>query len=97
MKVDVQKLTEVDRNVFFLSLFLCCSDQRLKDVQFLKEELALKLEEILAETDDLVVLQSRVVKALDACKEPLRVTVLCLEERFGWEMIEETLERSKRA
>ncbi|XP_068174174.1 tektin-1 isoform X2 [Antennarius striatus] len=57
-------------------------DRRLKDVQFLKKELELKLEEITVETDDLIVLHSRVMKALDACKDPLKATVLCLEERM---------------
>ncbi|XP_017289622.1 tektin-1 [Kryptolebias marmoratus] len=56
-------------------------DQRVRDIQFLKKELELKLDEIILETDVLVALQSRVIKALEACKEPLRVTVLCLEER----------------
>ncbi|XP_042269426.1 tektin-1 [Thunnus maccoyii] len=57
-------------------------DQRVRDIQFLKKELELKLEEIILETDVLIVLHSRVMKALEACKEPLRVTVLCLEERM---------------
>ncbi|GAA6218797.1 tektin-1 [Lates japonicus] len=57
-------------------------DQRVRDIQFLKKELELKLEEIIVEIDVLIALQSRVVKALEACKEPLRVTVLCLEERM---------------
>lgn len=57
------------------------SDQRVRDIQFLRKELELKLEEIILEIDALLVLQSRVMKALEACKEPMRVTVLCLEER----------------
>lgn len=61
--------------------FFLFSDQRIKDVQFLKKELERKLEEIILEIDALTVLQSRVVKALEACREPLKVTVLCLEER----------------
>uniref|UniRef100_A0A3Q1F0A0 Tektin n=1 Tax=Acanthochromis polyacanthus TaxID=80966 RepID=A0A3Q1F0A0_9TELE len=56
-------------------------DQRIRDIQFLKKELELKLEEITLEIDVLIALQSRVVNALEATKEPLRVTVLCLEER----------------
>lgn len=68
--------------------FFCFSDQRVRDIQFLKKELELKLEEIIVEIDDLIALQSRVVKALEACKEPLRVTILCLEERLGCEMTE---------
>ncbi|XP_031151531.1 tektin-1 [Sander lucioperca] len=57
-------------------------DQRVRDIQFLKKELELKLEEIIVEIDVLIALQSRVGKALEACKEPLRVTVVCLEERM---------------
>ncbi|KAM9338430.1 tektin-1 [Symphorus nematophorus] len=57
-------------------------DQRTRDIQFLKKELELKLEEIIQEINELIALQSRVVKAQEACKEPLRVTVLCLEERM---------------
>ncbi|XP_059205926.1 tektin-1 [Centropristis striata] len=56
-------------------------DQRVRDIQFLKRELELKLEEIILEIDVLIALQSRVGKALEACREPLRVTVVCLEER----------------
>nr|XP_019950539.1 PREDICTED: tektin-1-like [Paralichthys olivaceus] len=58
-------------------------DQRVKDIKFLKKELELKLEEISEEIEILIALQSRVVKALEACKEPLRVTTLCLEERMN--------------
>ncbi|KAM3616665.1 uncharacterized protein V6R79_021473 [Siganus canaliculatus] len=56
-------------------------NQRVKDIVFLKKELELKLEEIILEIANLVTLQSRVGKATEACKEPLRVTILCLEER----------------
>lgn len=64
-----------------LACVFFCSDQWVKDVQFLKTELELKLEETVVETDELITLQNRVVKALEAIKEPLRVTNLCLEER----------------
>ncbi|TMS07609.1 Inositol polyphosphate 5-phosphatase K [Larimichthys crocea] len=57
-------------------------DQRVRDIQFLKNELELKLEEIILEIDNLISLQSRVGNALEATREPLRVTVLCLEERM---------------
>ncbi|XP_062275573.1 tektin-1 [Scomber scombrus] len=57
-------------------------DQRVRDIQFLRKELELKLDEIILEIDALIVLQSRVMKALEGCKEPMRVTVLCLEERM---------------
>lgn len=47
----------------------------------MKTELELKLEEIVVETDELILLQTRVAKALEASREPLRVTLLCMEER----------------
>jgi len=59
----------------------CCSDQRVRDIQFLKKELELKLEEVVVEIDVLVALQSRVAKALEACTQILNVSVVCLEER----------------
>ncbi|KAI4817748.1 hypothetical protein KUCAC02_011125 [Chaenocephalus aceratus] len=55
-------------------------DQRVRDIQFLKKELELKLEEIILEIDVLIELQRRVGKALGACKEPLRVTVRLHDE-----------------
>ncbi|XP_060883149.1 tektin-1-like [Labrus mixtus] len=57
-------------------------DQRVRAIQFLKKELELKLEDIIVGIDDLMVLQSRGIKALEASKELTRVTVLCLEERM---------------
>ncbi|TNN43251.1 Tektin-1 [Liparis tanakae] len=56
-------------------------DQRVRDIQFLKKELELKLEEVVVEIDALVALQSRVAKALEACTRTLNVSVVCLEER----------------
>lgn len=47
----------------------------------MKTELELKLEEIVVETDELILLQTRVAKAVEASREPLRVTLLCMEER----------------
>ncbi|XP_026154889.1 tektin-1 [Mastacembelus armatus] len=57
-------------------------DLRVRDIQFLKKELELKLEVITMEIDVLIALQNRVAKVLEACEEPLRVTTLCLEERM---------------
>lgn len=81
------KTTELFCNVFFCFHFFF-SDQRVRDIQFLKKELELKLEETILEIDVLTALQSRVVNALEACKEPLRVTVLCLEERWVGKIME---------
>ncbi|XP_072310731.1 tektin-1 [Eucyclogobius newberryi] len=57
-------------------------DQRVKDIHFLKTELEQKLEEIILETDSLITLQGRVQKALEACKDPLKVTVQCINQRL---------------
>lgn len=54
----------------------------------MRTELELKLEEIIVETDELITLQSRVAKELEATREPLRVTNLCLEERSDWELMD---------
>lgn len=59
------------------------ADLRLKDIEFLREELGLKLQLMLEETEELSTMQGRVARALEASKEPLRVAVLCLEERSG--------------
>ncbi|XP_061576121.1 tektin-1-like [Cololabis saira] len=56
-------------------------DQQVRKMQFVKEELELKLEQMILETDVLSALHSRGMKALNASKESLRVTNLCLEER----------------
>ncbi|XP_049890172.1 tektin-1 isoform X2 [Epinephelus moara] len=70
-------------------------DQRVSDIQYLKKELELQLEEIIVETDVLIALQSRVVKALEACKEPLTVTTLCLEERLRDDVERELLKEKE--
>uniref|UniRef100_H3C0R4 Tektin n=1 Tax=Tetraodon nigroviridis TaxID=99883 RepID=H3C0R4_TETNG len=57
-------------------------ERRVKQVQFLKTELEVRLEEINVETEELITLQTRVAKALETTAEPLRVTRLCLEERM---------------
>ncbi|XP_028276021.1 tektin-1 [Parambassis ranga] len=57
-------------------------DQRVTDITFQKKELEMKLGEVILDIDMLIALQSRVEKAIEAYKEPLRVTLLCLEERM---------------
>lgn len=46
--------------------------------------MGLKLQLIIEETEELTTMQGRVVKALEASKEPLKVAILCLDERSGW-------------
>lgn len=62
----------------------------------MKAELEQRLGDILVEIEELVALQNRVTKGLEACKEPLRVTNLCLEERcLLFAPMPETLKNSK--
>ncbi|KAJ3591119.1 hypothetical protein NHX12_009066 [Muraenolepis orangiensis] len=56
-------------------------EQRVRDIQYLRGELELRLEEVLEETDALVASRTRVERALEATSEPLRVALLCLDER----------------
>ncbi|XP_062420250.1 tektin-4-like isoform X2 [Pungitius pungitius] len=56
-------------------------DQRVRDIQFLRKNLEWKLEEITEEVDVLLEMSSRLAKALEVCRETLRVTVVCLDER----------------
>ncbi|XP_067102937.1 tektin-1 [Osmerus mordax] len=56
-------------------------EQRIHDIKFWRQELDQKLEEIVQEIEVLIIFKSRVEKALESCAEPLRVTLLCLEER----------------
>ncbi|XP_061137731.1 tektin-1 [Syngnathus typhle] len=56
-------------------------NHRVRDIQFVKKELELKLEENVLETDQLIALQSRVMKAVELCKEPIKVTMECIDER----------------
>uniref|UniRef100_A0A3P8V6F6 Tektin n=1 Tax=Cynoglossus semilaevis TaxID=244447 RepID=A0A3P8V6F6_CYNSE len=46
--------------------------KRIRDVQFLEKELELTLEETIGETDNLITLKSRVLKALEACSDPMK-------------------------
>lgn len=73
-----------------LQYLLCCLDRRVKDIHFLKKELEQKLEEIILETESLITLHGRVQKALEACKDPLKVIVQCLDERYSFKIIMKT-------
>lgn len=71
-------LLQLCNTQIFLPIYL---EQRVRDIQFLRQELGRKLEEVLEEIDALVGFKTRVERALEACSAPLRVTLLCLEER----------------
>lgn len=56
-------------------------EQRLEEVRFWKKELDDKLEQLVHETEDLLLYQIRLSKALENSKEPLHITQKCLEYR----------------
>lgn len=60
---------------------LCASEQRLEEVRFWKKELDDKLEQLVHETKNLLIYQTRLEKALESFKEPLHITEKCLEYR----------------
>ncbi|KAM4742728.1 tektin-1 [Anableps anableps] len=56
-------------------------DQRVRDIQFLRKELELKLEEIIPEIDLFMALRCKVMKALEMVREAQKITICCLNER----------------
>ncbi|XP_017387230.1 tektin-1 isoform X2 [Cebus imitator] len=58
-------------------------EQRLEEVRFWKKELDDKLEQLVNETDDLLIYKIRLEKALESLKEPLHITETCLAYRMN--------------
>ncbi|KAG9264883.1 tektin-1 [Astyanax mexicanus] len=56
-------------------------EQRITDIQFWRQELDQKLQEIVQEIEVLVIFKNRVEKALEGTSEPLKATLQCLDER----------------
>eukprot|EP00069_Balaena_mysticetus_P000183 bmy_00220T0 len=54
-------------------------EQRLEEVRFWKKELDDKLEQLVHVTENLLIYQTRLEKALESFKEPLHITEKCLE------------------
>uniref|UniRef100_A0A9L0JZN8 Tektin n=1 Tax=Equus asinus TaxID=9793 RepID=A0A9L0JZN8_EQUAS len=54
-------------------------EQRLEEIRFWKKELDDKLEQLVFATEDLLIYQTRLEKALESLKEPLHITQTCLE------------------
>ncbi|XP_010338053.3 tektin-1 [Saimiri boliviensis] len=70
-------------------------EQRLEEVRFWKKELDDKLEQLVNETDDLLIYKIRLEKALESLKEPLHITEMCLayrEKRVGIDLVHDTVE-----
>nr|XP_010338053.2 tektin-1 [Saimiri boliviensis boliviensis] len=70
-------------------------EQRLEEVRFWKKELDDKLEQLVNETDDLLIYKIRLEKALESLKEPLHITETCLayrEKRVGIDLVHDTVE-----
>ncbi|XP_040857649.1 tektin-1 [Ochotona curzoniae] len=71
-------------------------EQRLEEVRFWKKELDGKLEQLVYETEDLLTYKSRLDKALEDFKEPLRITERCLiyrEKRVGIDLVQDEVEQ----
>ncbi|KAM9597331.1 tektin-1 [Trichechus inunguis] len=71
-------------------------EQRLEEVKFWKKELDDKLEQLVHETEDLLIFKIRLEKALESLKEPLHITQMCLayrEKRVGIDLMHDEVER----
>ncbi|XP_060060885.1 tektin-1 [Erinaceus europaeus] len=71
-------------------------EQRLEEVRFWKKELDDKLEQLVNETEDLLLYQIRLSKALESYKEPLHITQKCLEyreKRVGIDLVHDEVEQ----
>ncbi|OWK13932.1 TEKT1, partial [Cervus elaphus hippelaphus] len=71
-------------------------EQRLEEVRFWKKELDDKLEQLVYATEDLLLYQTRLEKALESFKEPLRITEKCLEyreKRVGIDLVHDEVEQ----
>ncbi|KAL1778643.1 tektin-1 [Sigmodon hispidus] len=71
-------------------------EQRLEEVKFWKKELDDKLEQLVHQTDDLLIYKIRLEKALESFKEPLHITERCLayrEKRVGIDLVHDVVEQ----
>ncbi|ELV12260.1 tektin-1 [Tupaia chinensis] len=71
-------------------------EQRLEEVRFWKKELDDKLEQLVYETEDLLIYKIRLERALESFKEPLRINQLCLayrEKRVGIDLVHDEVEQ----
>ncbi|XP_047614496.1 tektin-1 [Phacochoerus africanus] len=71
-------------------------EQRLEEVRFWKKELDDKLEQLVSATEDLLIYQTRLEKALESLKEPLHITEKCLEyreKRIGIDLVRDEVEQ----
>ncbi|KAM5273055.1 tektin-1 [Ctenodactylus gundi] len=71
-------------------------EQRLEEVKFWKKELDDKLEQLVKETEDLLICKTRLEKALESFKEPLHITEMCLayrEKRMGIDLVHDVVEQ----
>ncbi|XP_066878374.1 tektin-1 isoform X4 [Kogia breviceps] len=71
-------------------------EQRLEEVRFWKKELDDKLEQLVHATENLLIYQTRLEKALESFKEPLHITEKCLEyreKRAGIDLVHDEVEQ----
>ncbi|XP_070573315.1 tektin-1-like [Ptychodera flava] len=63
-------------------------EQRIDDINFWKDELDHKLDDIAKENDTLIAYKTRLENALEACREPLAIAQQCLVNREGRKAID---------
>ncbi|XP_064424940.1 tektin-1 [Latimeria chalumnae] len=71
-------------------------DQRIENINYWRQELDRKLDELVNETEVLLVYKRRLEKALESCEEPLRISQQCLinrEKRIGIDLVHDAVER----
>ncbi|XP_032844380.1 tektin-1 isoform X2 [Tyto alba] len=71
-------------------------EQRREEIQFWKQELDNKLEQIVHETEVLLTFKTRLEKSLDSCKEPLLIAQKCLlnrQRRTGIDLVHDEVEQ----
>ncbi|XP_054857646.1 tektin-1 isoform X1 [Eublepharis macularius] len=71
-------------------------EQRVEEIKFWKQQLDDKLDQIVKETEVLVMFKTRLEKALQSCKEPLFIVQECLlnrERRVGIDLVHDEVER----
>ncbi|KAL4647560.1 tektin-1-like [Arapaima gigas] len=69
---------------------------RISDIRFWKQELELKLNDMVQEIEMLLTMKSRVERAVESCSEPLRVTLQCMferEKRVGIDLVHDDVEK----
>ncbi|XP_068066924.1 tektin-1 isoform X1 [Anomalospiza imberbis] len=71
-------------------------EQRREEIKFWKQELDNKLEQIVHETEILLIFKNRLERALEGCREPLGIAQKCLlyrQRRVGIDLVHDEVEQ----